>query len=231
MSSMENQVLGSYARNHGVERQYRHVSGATTMRLFRKRSECHTFWAWLAANTARIKSHDKRALRTISDEISKAFHSTYPGLVWEISPADSQPWLFCVSADGKRDLFPAVSHAVRTAPDIAGWKVQAFRPRGYLNGTIHMDGHKLRYEDIWCSVDVHTEGFGVTLYIAGLSPETDEALGGAAILLLDDAVGEYDAVMKIAELHRRPLPANPVRRADYFPLAELPQYLDDVNHQ
>jgi hypothetical protein len=207
------------------------VSGATTLRLFRKRSESNTFWAWLAANTARIKSHDKRDFQRIGDEISKAFRSTYPDLVWEISPSDSQPWLFCVSADGNRELFPAVSRAVDAAPDLPGWKVQAFRSRGSLNGVIDMGGHKLGYENVWCSVDVHSGGVAVTLYIEGLSPATDEALKGVALILLDDAVGEYDAVMKIAQLNRGPLPANPVRRTDFFPLAELPQYLDGINHE
>lgn len=201
------------------------------MRLFRKRSESDTFWAWLAANTARIKSHDKRNFQRIADEIGKAFHSAYPNLVWEISRTNSQPWLFCVSADGNRDLFPAVSQAVLAAPDLPGWKVQAFRARGSLNAVLDMGGRKLGYQDVWCSVDVHTGGVGVTLHIEGLSPATDKTLSGAAILLLDNAIGEYDAVMKITELNRAPLPANPVRRADYFPLAELPQYLDSINHQ
>ena len=198
------------------------------LRLFRKRSEGDTFWTWLAANTARIQSCDKQGFTRMGDEISKAFSSAYPDLVWEISQAGSHPWLFCVSADGRRELFPAVSQAVRAAPDLPGWRVQAFRSRGSLNAVLDLGGRKFGYEDIWCQVAARASGVHVTLCIKGLTPATDRALGRAALVLLDNAVGEYDAVMKITQLSRGPLPANPVRRADFFPLAELPRYLDKI---
>jgi len=165
----------------------------------------------------------------MGDEISKAFASAYPNLVWEITKGGSGPWVFCVSADGNRELFPAVSQAVRAAPDLPGWIVQAFRSRGSLNVVSDMNVLTLGDPDIWCSVHPTTSGVDVTLHIKGLSPATDRALGHAALLLLDNAVGEYDAVMKIASLGRAPLAAPPVRRPDYFPLAELPQYLDSID--
>jgi|SRR5262249_12253022 len=165
----------------------------------------------------------------MADEISKAFVSAYPDLVWEITRNGSGPWVFCVSADGNRELFPAVSQAVRAAPNLPGWIVQAFRSRGSLNAMLRMNGRALGYQDIWCNVHLTTSGVDVTLHIKGLGPATDRELGQAAILLLDNAVGEYDAVMKIARLGRAPLAAGPLRRPDYFPLAELPQYLDSLD--
>ena len=199
------------------------------MRLFRKTSEGKAFLAWLASNTARIQSHDRQDFQRIADEISKAFASAYPDLVWEVTKGGSGPWVFCVSADGKRELFPAVGQAVRAAPDLPGWIVQAFRSRGSLNVGIEMNGRTLAYADIWCHVHPTASGVDVMLHIAGLSPATDRELAQGALVLLDNAVGEYDAVMKIGRLGRAPLAVDPVRRADYFPLAELPRYLDSIN--
>jgi hypothetical protein len=156
------------------------------------------------------------------------FKRSFPALVWEVSPAGSGPWLFCVSANGNRDLFPQVLLAVREAPDIPGWKVQAFRPRGSLTAEIDMGGRTLGYDDIWCSVQPSGGGVRVTLWVRGLTRESDPVLSPAVLILLDNAVGEYDAVAKITQLDRGPLPENPVRRADFFPLAELPSYLDRV---
>src|SRR5262245_50103435 len=120
---------------------------------FRQKAGPGGFWDWLAANTVRIQAGLKENPRGISEEIGRAFHRSYPDLHWEISPAPSPPWLFCVSANGNRELFPSVEKAVRAAPQVPGWKVQAFRPRGSLTAEIDMGGRKLGYEDLWCSVD------------------------------------------------------------------------------
>src|SRR5262249_34826741 len=167
------------------------------LRWFRKKAPPEGFWHWLAENTSRIQSGGKENVPSMTEEITRAFKRSYPDLGWEISPAKSPPWQFCVSADGNRQLFPKVESAVREAPEIPGWQIQAFRPRGSLTAEIDMGGHKLSYEDIWCSVRPQDGGTHVTLWIRGLSPETDGVLSGAALILLDNAVGEYDAVMKI----------------------------------
>ena len=59
------------------------------------------------------------------------------------SPSKSGPWLFCVSANGNRDPFGQILRAVRAAPEVPGWKVQAFRPRGPLTAEIEMGGRTL----------------------------------------------------------------------------------------
>ena len=58
----------------------------------------------------------------------------------------------------------------------------------------------------------------------GLDDESESVLKTGATVLLDHAVGEYDAGTKIAELDVGPLPDPPPAGA--FPLSELPAYLD-----
>jgi hypothetical protein len=196
--------------------------------LFRKKAGSEGFWDWLAANTTRIQSGLKQDPQGLAAEIGRAFKHSYPDLTWEVSPAPSPPWLFCVSANGNAELFPKVEQAVLAAPELPGWKVQAFRPRGSLSAEIGMGGRKLGYEDIWCSVEPLGGGVRVTLWIRGLSPQSDQALSHAALILLDNAVGEYDAVMKIRQLDCGQLPPDPQRRDDFFPLGELPRFMDGI---
>jgi hypothetical protein len=59
-----------------------------------------------------------------------------------------------------------------------------------------------------------------------LNGENDQLLTRAAVIMLDNAVGEYDAVTKVKELGRDRLPEDPRRQEDFFPLSELPAYLD-----
>jgi hypothetical protein len=196
--------------------------------LLRKKASSGDFWDWLRANTSRIQSGLGRDPHGIAEEVGQVFKRSYPDLVWEVSPNKSGPWLFCVSANGNRALFPQVLRAVRAAPEVPGWKVQAFRPRGPLTAEIDMGGRTLGYDDIWCSVEPLGDGIRVVLWVRGMTPELDRVLSPAVLILLDNAVGEYDAVMKIKQLDRGPLPPNPRRREDFFPLSELPRFLDGV---
>jgi hypothetical protein len=159
------------------------------------------------------------------EEISARFKQLDPRICVEIAPSKDGPWSLCLSADGQRDVFPAVERAVRGAPALDGWVVRAFRQRGSLGVTIKMTGATLAADDVWCKAEVDGAVVGVTLFIRGLTPENDEVLAGAAVILLDNALGEYDAVMRVRSLERGPLPPAP-RDAGLIPLRELPALFD-----
>jgi hypothetical protein len=193
---------------------------------FRKRAGATSFWDWLAANTQRIQAQLRQDPQGIGEEVSRAFERDFPELTWEVTPSKTPPWIFCVSANGNRELFPSVLRAVHAAPDIPGWQVRAFRPRGPLTGELQFGDHKLGVDDIWYTVDSSEDGLHLTLWIRGLTPETDPMLSRAALILLDNVIGEYDAVMKVRQLDRGPLPEHPEQQEGLFPLRELPALLD-----
>src|SRR5262249_2034254 len=87
--------------------------------------------------------------------------------------------------------------------------------------TIQMGDAMLGVDDIWCEVDVDGATMDLTLSIKGLTRENDDMLAGAAVLLLDHALGEYDSVTRVRSLERGPLPLNP-RHAGLVPLPKLP---------
>ncbi|HUQ70065.1 MAG TPA: hypothetical protein VM165_11105 [Planctomycetaceae bacterium] len=197
--------------------------------LFKKHRTSSDFWMWLAANASRIRAGGRNATGNFATEISRAFERSYPDLVWEITPKESGSWVFCVSADGNPDLFEKVRTAVAAAPSIPDWKILAFRQRGSLDAVIEMNGQKLVYNDIWCGVEPDGSRASVTLYVRGLTSESAKTLLGASLVLLDNAVGEHDSVVKISDLDNGPLPANPKRSETFFPLSELPGYLDRLS--
>jgi hypothetical protein len=188
------------------------------------------FWIWLADNTARVQAGIKRDADQMAEEVGDQFEKSYPGLVWEISPSDrGKPWLFCVSANGDRDLFPRVRQAVDEAPKVNGWTIQAFRPRGEVDSTITLNGQTLDGDDVWCEVErARGGGVNLVLHIRGVTEETEDVLTNAAMILMDNAIGEYDSVMKIANLDLALLEDKPRPREDFFPLRDLPAFLDRV---
>ncbi len=190
------------------------------------------FWDWLARNTGRVQTRLKRESQSDAQavEIATRFEKAFPGLTWEISPADRGPWMFCISANGDRALFPRIERAVREAPKIEGWTIQAFRPRGALEATITMDGQTLGCDDIWCEVERIKGGISLVLHIRGVTPETEESMSNAALVLLDNAVGEYDAATKIGRLDLALLEGRPRGREDFFPLRDLPAFLDGLQN-
>ena len=189
---------------------------------FRKK----TFWDWFAKNAERIKASDD--IQAMGAEIAHHFQQQYPGLYWEIARKKGEPWDFCVSANGERAKFTKVESAVRDAPKIDGWNIRAFRQRGSLGVKIRMGARSLAVDDIWCTTKPLEGGIALTLWIAGLDDENENMLGGAAAVLLDNVVGEYDAVMKIRALERGALPQDPAGKG-LVPLRDLPGLLDAIS--
>ncbi len=189
-------------------------------------ASARAFWDWLSRDGERIKSGLARDQQEIREEIHQAFERAFPQLVWEIAVTEDGPWTFCISADGDREKFPLVERAAAEAPDLPGWHIQAFRPRGDLDCTICMDDKELSCDDVWCAVQPSDHGLNLCLQIKGLDEDNAEMLIGAAFILLDNAVGEYDAVMRIGDVEIDVLPDEPIPHPLYFPLHELPAYLD-----
>jgi hypothetical protein len=137
--------------------------------------------------------------------------------------------VFCVSANGDRELFPRVEEVVRAAPKLDGWTVQPFRPRGRMDGVaITLNDQTLAGDDVWCEIEKVRRGGAVdlVLHIRGVTVETGDVLSNAAMILLDNAIGEYDAVMRVASIDLALLEGTPKKSERFFPLRDLPAFLD-----
>jgi hypothetical protein len=178
------------------------------------------FWAWFAKADRKIRAGSETIQQAMSTELCRID----PGLVWEITPKQNEhDWEFSVSADGVEALFSTVESVVLAAPTLPGWRVHAFRQRGPLDVRIRLPGGSLSLDDIWFSA---TPGTKVQLKIyVPAAPGLAEHTVGAAGVLLDNALGEYDSVMSVDVLGFEPLPENPASHG-LSSLRKLPALVD-----
>jgi hypothetical protein len=95
----------------------------------RERPPPEEFWSWFAANAERMRrTHPELLVR--DPGLRGALDRYQAGLIPEFHAREVEGRRqIIISADGDRDLFPAVETLVAAAPDIPGWRVIAFRPR------------------------------------------------------------------------------------------------------
>jgi hypothetical protein len=185
------------------------------------------FWDWFARNAEHIRAAGPDGLaQGVTEELGGRLKRCHPGLTWEITPTDPDRWVLCVSADGNPDVFPAVTAVVGAAPVLPGWSISAFRQRGPLDVRLEFGGHTLTYDDVWFTAEPRGGSLSLTLWIRGLTAENDPLLSQGALILLDNAIGEYDAGTRIAELNRGPLPDDPDMKPGLHPLRQLPEMVD-----
>lgn len=196
--------------------------------MHNKKARTESFWEWLAANGERVRAEIKSNTREIYEEVSDAFHRQYPNLIVEMSYTDREVTLN-VTADGRVEKFPRVIKLVQSAPQVPGFKVEAFRPRGRIEGIkLQIADHTLGIDDVWCSAEPTGNQLHLTLWVRGLTEENEKPLRMGAKLLVDHTAGEFDTGTKIASIEYEPLPDNPDDNAILFPLSQLPDRLDEL---
>ncbi len=100
---------------------------------------------------------------------------------------------------------------------------------GPSDDPVVLDGQSLGGDDVWCEIESVKRGGGavsLVLHLRGDTVETEEVLSQAALILLDNAIGEYDSVMRVAEIDLALLEGKPKRSDRFFPLRDLPAFLD-----
>jgi hypothetical protein len=188
------------------------------MALFKRQTEDERFWAWFQRNGARLL--DFEADRdAIFRDLTKAIRRVDDGLAYEFGPPAS-PREFVVSADGIIARFPTVIRLVEAAPAMPDWRVIAFRQPGRSDLSIEFQGQCLTASDLWFRISRREGRTELAVHIRGLTDANMRLLAGAAFLLLDNALGEYDVATQIGAIEWLPLP-NDLAALDLIPLPSL----------
>ena len=187
------------------------------------------FWKWFQSNGQEL-FNAPTAANPHFDGVKRELSKVRPGLTFEVSRIENGKRELVISADGNRDAFPAVKRLVAAAPSMSNWYVTAFRPRESRSLTslrIEMGGITLDPEDIWFAARPPASGSGVELLFAirGMTTQNIEKYMRAAIILMETALGEYDAVMKVRSVRAIKLPDDPSRLR---PFTALPAFIDGV---
>jgi len=179
------------------------------------------FWTWFGANAAALHGDEpEQAMNKITDELVKVDR----GVIAEIA-LDGDTRTLVVSADGKRDSFPAVEKIVAAKPaaPIAGWKVVAFRQRS--NGelpVLESDGTKISLASTRFVATPAGDKLDLTVFVPGPGMD-DDTRAQFGFLVLDHTIGEYDMETRIAGIDFAPIEKAP---AAAKPIAELPAMVD-----
>lgn len=168
------------------------------------------FWRWFAANQARIHDFESNRERLFA-ELGRELHRVHKGLTFELGaqPEPDGRRRLVISADGIREVFPAVERLTAAAPQLPEWEVVAFRQPSSPDFRVEMGGRSVDADDIWFVAHPEDEQIGVTLYVRDLDPKEPGPQQGAVYILLDTLLGEYFVTMGIRWIDWQPLPLDP----------------------
>jgi hypothetical protein len=196
------------------------------MGWFSKRTPVQEFWRWFVKNEPRLRAADVRDARTGS-EIGAHLKAVHPSLTWEWGDSGNGKRDLILSAEGIREAAASVEAIADAAPPLPRWRIIRFRPRwpDYDKCTLEYGGARFEPHTIECALARDGSLIGVTLLMPQLASVNENAWKGAAFLLLDTALGEYDVMMRVGFIEVLPMDADvPVDAR--FPFTQLRDQFD-----
>lgn len=168
------------------------------LHLFRPKDSVADFWRWFEANSRRIKAGVERQdheliIKKISEKLSKVD----PGIVHEIGKSDDNTVELILSADGLKDVLPAVLALSRAAPELPGFRFTAFRPR-WPALQLEILNRQVTGEDLRYRSEFDGEKLDLLVFIEGDFTERERLMVG--FLMLDQALGEYDVMTGVGSI-------------------------------
>lgn len=197
--------------------------------FFRKKLSPEKFWEWFNQHENEyyeLKGDIEEKLQTLRDQLAKV----HPDLACEFNyDLIGGKREFIISASGIIDAFPKVIHLIEVAAlDEDRWLLRAFRQR--LD--IKEGDYEIQYEDIALKLEhlyfsyqtVEREGYkevDLDIYVDSLTlrEETIEA----CLILIDNLIGEYDAVTKLGNIYFYDYQD---RRSGILPIKKLIEVVD-----
>lgn len=195
------------------------------MSFIPKKSAESRFWEWFQQNDHRLFDFERNQ-ESLIEEIVRELHRIHRSLSFEISSVQHGKRQFIVSADGKRDAFPAVVKLADASPDLARWEVIKFRPRRSEPCIIGIGDMTISSDTVQFTLEPEEGKIGVTLYIGDKEHFDEQVIGRIGFLLLDYMLGEYDVETLVGSLQFVPQDT-PSREKKRF-LPELPALFDTL---
>lgn len=190
----------------------------------RRRTPEERFWQWFASRQADYFALRQQDQHRLFAALEEELHRIHEDLTFQFGPVTDGRREFIISAGGIDAAFPAVDSLVQAAPDLPQWQVIAFVQRSpakltisYRSASLHPDKVLFAYEPVPGSK------LDVILFADSFEGPTAEDAKGAAFLLLDTVLGEYDVATRLGGIDFRPLPES---REGLQPLWELSEVVD-----
>jgi hypothetical protein len=195
------------------------------MSIFPKQSAERRFWEWFQQNDNRLFDFEGNE-ETLVRQIVRELHRIHPSLSCEISSVKDGKREFIISADGKRDAFPAVVKLADAAPSLARWEVIKFRPRRSEPCMVGIGEWSISSDTVQFTLEPEGSKIGVTLYLGESEHFDEEAIGYIGFLLLDYTLGEYDVETLVGSVQFEPHDSHSKEKKRLLP--ELPAVFDSL---
>lgn len=180
------------------------------------------FWEWFVAHEEMLLNVEEDP-DTVCDAVFVALHSVDPALAFDMGGDRDGQWEFVVTASGNPAAFPAVVRLTQAAPALPSWTIRAFRPRRPMEGEFTMMcGTRVRLDEVRFTARPSVGRLDVRLFIPGYRRTPLDEFDEVGAMLVDMAVGEWDAETRLGTIHVGP----PLPRVKSRPLAELPALVD-----
>ncbi|QDT45872.1 hypothetical protein Pan241w_60000 [Gimesia alba] len=189
-------------------------------------SEVISFWQWFKTNLNRFHSFEDHQAE-LMEELGERLYEVDDGLTFELSVLDTEGVRdLVISADGIQDSFPAVLALTENAPDLPGWTFTPFRQRiDVTQFGLQFGDRELNANDFYFWLQTEEGAIDLILFAPDLTEENREEMMGAAFILLDMTLGEFDVTLNLRYIDFQPLPEDP-EAEELQPLPELPAAFD-----
>lgn len=155
------------------------------------------FWKWFVAHETEFFSATEKD-EALLDAMSRQLHKISPYACFELSPTGEKQRTLVISTDGIAKGIPAVLSLVEAAPKLDQWNFVAFRPRNNDVDRIVMGDIELKSSEMLYTYSFNSNNLvDIKLYIKGYKNDLHDPVLGAAFVLLDSIIGEYDVMTKV----------------------------------
>ncbi len=190
------------------------------------------FWQWYASAAERLHDHiENKRSRNLDPEVSPKIDELLPGMAWVFGRGEGDAGHnFTLTPEGDPYKRFVAQYWLARAPRLAGWTFYAARQPGEsISGQqIRIGGKKFDVEALWLTprVDEQKKKVDLTLWHPLFGKVSEDVRETVACLWLDEALGEDGAVQWIGEIK-----LGNSRLANAFPLAELPQFIAEIQEK
>ncbi|MDP1443257.1 hypothetical protein [Priestia megaterium] len=176
--------------------------------LFKKKITEKEFWSWFEKNSEGYFQLDENNYDLLFNKLGLQLSKYHKDLTFEFSVEMNQGKReFIISAEGMVSAFPAVIKLVEEAPCpcLEKFNIVAFRQRQNSEQEIYFEDIVLNTKDIFFTYreDKEMNCLDIVIYIKGYTEENDQFIG-AAFIMLDSLIGEYDVGVKLGEINFEP---------------------------
>ncbi|MBK6834648.1 MAG: hypothetical protein IPG89_10380 [Bacteroidetes bacterium] len=191
----------------------------------KQKDKYELFWQWFETKEDEYFVYEKNQAK-LFDSLDSKLSAIHPNITFIFSEAKEGKRDFIVSADSAKEAFLDVRELARAAPNLKKWNVIAFRPRLNPLVSIAFKGLIVEPDDIMVKYNYNKENklIDLELYIKNYK-KSDNRYLGASLVMLENALGESDAEMKIGTVELKKFIQQPDNK-NLIPLKELPKVVD-----